>query len=259
MTTTLLEARGLSAGYGPRPVVVDVDFVIRAGELAAIVGPNAAGKSTLLHALAGALPASRGEVLLGGASIRSLPARERARRLALVPQSARWDVGFTVREMVALGRSPRAGAWSLESPEDRAAIERALADADVAHLSARTFAELSGGERQRVLFARSLAQAAPLVLLDEPTAHLDLGHQQLVLERMHAQARAGGAAVLVLHDLSLAARADRVVVLDRGRVVADGPPLEVLTAARLAATWNVTGALVGGAQGPALVVSGRTR
>jgi len=259
MTPPLLEARAISAGYGARPVVEDVSLTVHAHETIAIVGPNAAGKSTLLHALAGALPVSKGEVLLGGDPIRSIAARERALRLSLVPQSARWDVDFTVREMIAMGRAPHSGAWSLESAADHASIARALSEADVAHLSERTFAELSGGERQRVLLARSLAQAAPVVLLDEPTAHLDLGHQQLVLERMLAHAREGGAAVFVLHDLALAARLDRVLVLDHGRLVADGPPFDVLTPIRLSSTWGVVGELVCGEQGTALVVSGRAR
>ena len=255
--TPLLEARAVSAGYGGGEVVHELSFALHAGETLAVVGPNAAGKSTLLHALVGSLPLHAGEVLLSGRPIGSLPSRERARQLAVVPQSARFDLDFTVREMVAFGRAPHAGAWGLESSKDVAAIERALDDSDLRPLSSRPFAELSGGERQRVLIARAFAQGAPLLLFDEPTAHLDLGHQLLVVEHVQEHASRGGAALVILHELSLAARLSRVAVLDQGKLVALGSPVEVLTRARLAATWGIDGELRVDEEGPALIVRGR--
>jgi iron complex transport system ATP-binding protein len=257
MTPLLLEARGAQAGYGADPAVSDVDLELPAGELVAVVGPNAAGKSTLVHLLAGALPARRGEVRLQGRRLSDWPARERAQRLALVPQSSRQDVAFTVRQLVSMGRAPHVGPWSQEQPADREHIDRALEVTDLAHLAERSLAELSGGERQRVLLARALAQAAPVLLLDEPVAHLDLGHQQLVLERLAAHASTGGAALVVLHDLSLAARLHRIVVVERGRIVATGSPGEVLTPGRLASIWGIDGELAPGPHGASLVVRGR--
>jgi iron complex transport system ATP-binding protein len=253
----LLACRSLHAGYGARPIIRDVTLALAAGESLALVGPNAAGKSTLLRALAGSLPPQRGEVLLSGTTIAGLPARERALQLALVPQAAREDLDFTVREMVAIGRAPRSGPWGLETAADRAAITRALEAADLGALASRPFRALSGGERQRTLFARALAQEAHLWLLDEPTAHLDLSHQLLLLERVSAHVAGGGAVLWVLHDLTLAARLDRVAVLEQGQLVADGAPAQVLTPARLAATWGVRGALEGGPGAWTLRLDGR--
>jgi len=255
--TPLLEARSLSAGYGRRPVVKDVSLALHAGRTLALVGPNAAGKTTLLHALAGALPAQEGEVLLSGEAVERLGAKERARRLALVPQSARHDVDFTVRELVALGRTPHAGPWGMETAADREAIERAVVAADLSHVRDRPFSALSGGERQRTLFARALAQGSPVLLLDEPTAHLDLGHQLLMLDLVAAHASSGGAALVVLHDLALAARLDEVAVLAGGSIAARGAPGEVLTAALLKEVWGVEGTLEQGGPGPALRLAGR--
>jgi iron complex transport system ATP-binding protein len=252
--TALLDVRGLTAGHGRRAVVRDVSFQLAPGEAVALVGPNAAGKSTLVQALAGALPADAGEVRLSGDPVTSLSGAERARRLALVPQSARWELPFTVREVVAMARSTRAGGWRFENADDRRAIDDALDAGDVRSMEDRLFAELSGGERQRVLLARALAQQAPVVLFDEPTAHLDLGHQLDLLDRICAHAVDGGAALVVLHDLAMAARFARVLVLDSGRLVGDGPPLDVLTPQRLRDTWHVDARLERAATGTALLV-----
>lgn len=255
--TALLEAKELRVGYGARTVVDDVSLSLTAGRSLAIVGPNAAGKSTLLRALCGAHPLTAGTILIGGVPLEGMKGAERARRLALVPQSSRLDLDFSVREMVAFGRTVRVGGWGTSTETDRQAIARALAAADVAHLADRAFSLLSGGERQRVLLARALAQEAPVLLLDEPTAHLDLGHQLLVVDTVRAHAQGGGAALVVLHDLALAARLDEVAVLHEGRLVAVGPGLEVLTPERLRAVWGVAGRLEPHPSGPALVLDRR--
>ena len=255
--TPLLEARTLTAGYGTRMVICDVSFRMMPGEAIALVGPNAAGKSSLVQALAGALRSSSGEVRLGGVPVPSLSGPERASRLALVPQSARWDLPFTVREVVAMARASRSRAWSFESAADREAIDRALDAGDVRAMERRLFSELSGGERQRVIVARALAQEAPLVLFDEPTAHLDLGHQLDLLDRICVHAMSGGAALVVLHDLAMAARFERVLVLDDGRLVGDGSPLDLLTSERLRETWGVAGRLVRGEAGVVLALQRR--
>jgi iron complex transport system ATP-binding protein len=259
MTAPLLEADSVTSGYGTRPVVRGVSFALGAGESLAVVGPNAAGKSTLLRALAGASRLLGGRVNLSGVSLADIPARDRARRLALVPQSARWDLDFTVREMVALGRAPYTDGWGLERPGDQRAIDEALSAVDLVDVARRFYSELSGGERQRVLIARALAQAAAVLLFDEPTAHLDLGHQLLVMDHVHAHVAGGGAAVVVLHDLAMAARLQRVAVLDGGLLVALGAPLEVLTPERLRRTWGIDAELVPHAAGPSLVLRGRAR
>lgn len=255
--TTLLEARAVTAGYSGRPVVREVSLSLEAGGAVALVGPNAAGKSTFVRALAGEPTLLAGEVHLEGRPLRLWSGRDRARRLALVPQSAREDVDFTVRQMVGFGRAAHTGPWGWESARDREAVERALLATDVAHLADRPFGLLSGGERQRVLLARAVAQEAKVWLLDEPIAHLDLAHQVLVLELVRDHVRAGGAALVVLHDLAFAARLGSVAVFDAGALVACGAPSAVLTADRLATTWGVDGSLAQTSSGPALVLRGR--
>lgn len=256
--TPLLQVEGLSTGYASRPIVEDVSLSLLPGRTLALVGPNAAGKSSLLRAITGALPRLAGEVILSGRTLARHSAKERARAFAFVPQSSRFDLEFTVREMVSFGRSAHAGVWGLTTPADRDAIEAAMHRADVQSLAGRAYSELSGGERQRVLLARALAQQARLLLLDEPTAHLDLGHQLLVIDTVLAHARDGGAALVVLHDLALAARLDEVAVIDKGRLVARGEPAAVLTTARLEETWGVRGRVEATPEGPRLVLAGRT-
>jgi len=212
-----------------------VSLSIAAGECVAIVGPNGAGKSTLLAALLGALPPIEGAVLLDGLPLASLPGDVRARRLALVPQSARAELPFRVRELVALGRAAIG--------HDERVVSEAMARMELEPLADRRWTALSGGERQRVLMARALAQEAAVLLLDEPTAHQDPRQQLLVLEQVRAHASAGGAAVVVLHDLSLAGRLDRVVLLREGGLVADGPPALALAPHRLREVFGVEGRL----------------
>lgn len=228
---TVLAARGLVAGYGRTEVLAGIDLECRGGERVALVGPNGAGKTTLLRCLAGLLRPRGGEVLLDGAPVAGLDPRARARRIAVVPQTFGTPFAFTVREIVALGRTAYVGPFGGLSPEDRRAIEAALAEAECTALAERRFAELSGGERQRAVLAMALAQQSDVLLLDEPTVHLDPVHQRATLARLGRIARdAGKVCVAVLHDLNLAAAlCDRVVVLDAGRIVADGSPRAVLT------------------------------
>ncbi|HVP67611.1 MAG TPA: ABC transporter ATP-binding protein [Anaeromyxobacteraceae bacterium] len=238
--TPLLEVRAASYAYGTRPAVEGVSFVARAGELVALVGPNGAGKSTLLRLAAGLLSPSAGSVRIGGLDAHSAPRKAVARVCALVPQEPKAPWPFTVREAVMMGRAPRQGLLAIPGPFDHGAVDGALAACGLASLAARRLDELSGGERRRVFFARALAQEPRVLLLDEPTAFLDLAHQVSAMEMARVAARAGLCVVAVLHDLNLAAQAaDRLLVLSRGRVVADGPPDPVLTAERVREVWGV--------------------
>ncbi|MFB6954028.1 heme ABC transporter ATP-binding protein [Streptomyces niveus] len=230
------EARDLRVRLGRRDVLGGpaggpgggVDLVVRAGEVLVLVGPNGAGKSTLLAALAADLDATgtSGRVRIGDRPAHDWSAPELALRRAVLPQAATLSFPFPVEEVVRMGRAPWAGTAAAD--EDDAAVADAMAATEVTEFARRPFSALSGGERARVALARVLAQRAPLLLLDEPTAALDLRHQELVLRVCRARATAGDAVVVVLHDLGLAAaHADRAAVLHEGRVVADGPPAEV--------------------------------
>lgn len=222
----LAEAAGLHVRLGSREVLAGVDVTARAGEVLALVGPNGAGKSTLLGALAADLPAAAGVVRIHGRPAAEWPAAELALRRAVLPQAASLSFPFTVEEVVRMGRAPWAGTE--REDEDDLAVAGAMGAAEVAGFAVRPFSALSGGERARVALARVLAQRAPLLLLDEPTAALDLRHQELVLRVCRERARAGDAVVVVLHDLGLAAAyAHRVAILSAGRVVADGPPATI--------------------------------
>lgn len=222
---TTLVARGLHAGYGARAVLRDVDLTFAPNGLVALVGPNGAGKSTLLRALAGLIRPSAGSVTLDGADVATLARASLASRIAVVPQTFDTLFPFTVREIVGLGRSARLGLFARPTAADAAAVARAIAAQDLGELVDRRLDALSGGERQRVVLAMALAQETDVLLLDEPTAHLDPGHQLDTLRRVAELARSRGViAIAVLHDLNLAALADRVLVMAEGRVVADGAP-----------------------------------
>ncbi|MGI5374944.1 heme ABC transporter ATP-binding protein [Streptomyces sp. CA-251387] len=220
----LAEAANLHVRLGPREVLHGVDLTVRAGEVLALVGPNGAGKSTLLSALAADLPAAAGVVRIHGRPATDWSPAELALRRAVLPQSATLSFPFAVADVVRMGRAPH-----VSSPaEDDLAVAEAMAATEVTAFAVRPFSALSGGERARVALARVLAQRAPLLLLDEPTAALDLRHQELVLRVCRERARAGDAVVVVLHDLGLAAAyAHRVALLCAGRVAAGGPPAEV--------------------------------
>ena len=225
-----LEVTGLTLGYGDRHVIEDLDLSIPPGRVTAIVGPNACGKSTLLRSMTRLLPPRRGQVLLDGRDVHTIPAKERARRLGLLPQSPIAPAGITVGDLVGRGRHPHQRAFTRWSPEDDAAVASALEVTQTLDLSERAVDELSGGQRQRVWIAMALAQQTEVLLLDEPTTFLDVGHQVEVLDLLSDLNQTQGTTiVMVLHDLNMAARyADHLIALSAGRLVAAGPPSEVL-------------------------------
>ncbi|ROO25775.1 heme ABC transporter ATP-binding protein [Salinisphaera orenii] len=229
----MLEVADVDVARGGRTLLRGLSFHLAAGERLAVIGPNGAGKSSLLHTLIGDHAPARGDIRVGGRPLTALGDRERACRLALLPQASTLDFPFTVDEVVALGRTPHASG----AVADRAVIEAVCAATDIDHLRRRLYPRLSGGEKQRVQLARVLAQiwrpedaGERLLLLDEPVAALDIGHQALVMDRIAAFAAGGAAVVVVLHDISLAARhADRMLALRDGAAVAQGVPSDVVT------------------------------
>jgi iron complex transport system ATP-binding protein len=238
-----LSIASATVNLGGRPVLAGIDLTLRRGEFVAMVGPNGAGKTTLLRALAGLVPTS-GDLTLDTSHLARLSLAERARRIAYLPQGHVFHWPMPVAEIVALGRLPR-GAGADLSAADRAAIAHAMDVTGVAAHAERPVTTLSGGERARVALARVLATEAEIILADEPTASLDPRYQLIVLGILKRHAEAGGTVLAVLHDLGLAARqASRLIVLDHGRIVADGPPREVLTKARLAETFGVNAQIV---------------
>lgn len=256
---TRLAAERLRAGYGWRRVLDGVDLGFEAATLTAIVGPNGAGKSTLLRCLAGLVAPSGGRVTIDGVDLRTLDRAAIARRIAVVPQAVETIFPFSVREIVALGRTARLGPLSTPGAADIAAVDRALADLGLLELADRRIDEVSGGERQRAVLAMALAQEGDVLLLDEPTVHLDPAHQRATLELIRRLARYRSVAALaVLHDLNLAsALADRVIAMSGGRVVADGPALEVVSAANVASVFG-PGLVVGTRDGVPFVLPERS-
>jgi iron complex transport system ATP-binding protein len=229
----------LSFAYREHLVVREVTTSIAQGEMVGLLGPNGAGKSTLLKLAAGALHPGRGSIRLLGSDVKQLSQREIARQVAFVPQDFSVQFGYTVRQIVSLGRTPYLGVLGVERGEDRQAVEEALAEASLVNLAERVFNELSGGERQRVLVALALAQHSPIVLLDEPTAHLDIKHQIEVLELLRRLNRTRGLTVLAaLHDLNLAARYFPRLILFRNAVVAEGSPARVLDGTLLSEVYE---------------------
>lgn len=221
-------------------VLRGVDLAAQAGEVVALIGPNGAGKSTLLRVLAGLLRPDAGTVTIDGADVTTLDRRSIARHVAVVPQVFETLFPFTVREIVALGRTSRLGPLGTLGADDARAVARALDEIGAADLAERRIDRVSGGERQRAVLAMALAQEAGVLLLDEPTAHLDPTHQRGTLERVAALARVRGLAVVaVLHDLNLAAAfASRVVLLADGAVVREGDPRQVITAELVSAVFG---------------------
>jgi iron complex transport system ATP-binding protein len=231
----MISLRGARVDLGGKRILDGVDLQVGDGEWLAVVGPNGAGKSTLLRYLAGLL-AGTGDLTIGGRAADTLKRRERARLVALVVQSPLIPEGISVADYALLGRTPHMHPLGVEGPADLAAAHDALARLDLLGFAGRIVSTLSGGERQRVLIARALVQGAPIVLLDEPTTALDVGHQQQVLELVDELRRDRGLTVVTtMHDLTLAGQyADRLVLLDRGEVVVEGRADDVLTEANLA-------------------------
>jgi iron complex transport system ATP-binding protein len=226
----MLRIEDLSVSYGTRRVLHEVSLTVENGELLALIGPNGAGKSTLVRAVSGFIPAQSGSASKNGTNLLTAPASERARIISVVPQVASLPPAFTVWETVLLGRTPYLNFLGQVSSADETIARQSLQRVDALDLIDRRVGELSGGEQQRVLLARALAQSTPILLLDEPTSHLDLHHQISLLELVRGLAHNDGLAVLVaLHDLNLAARyADRIALMVDGQVKALGTPGEVL-------------------------------
>lgn len=227
-----LEARGITVQYpgAVRAALEDVSFQVPRGTLCAVLGPNGSGKSTLTRALLGALPLAAGEALLDDRPVGDWGRRELARSVGAVPQSEPLPFPITARELVAMGRYAHLGPLQGERPTDREAVQAALERCDVAGLANRMVQTLSGGELQRVRIARALAQQPRALILDEPTASLDIRHEMAILELLRGSAECGITVLLVTHHLDLAARyAHRILLLDQGRLVASGTPAEVLT------------------------------
>ena len=225
-----LKAENVSFAYAGISVLRNVSLSLAPGEFVGLIGANGSGKTTLLRVLLGLLAPTTGEVRVGDVPIGSLSRREIALRATMVQQEARIDFAFTIREIVAMGRTPHLGRFKPESAADKDAVQRAMRATDTLKLADRSVMELSGGERQRVHVARALAQEVRAILLDEPTANLDLAHQLEILQLVANYTRQGNSALAAIHDLSLAARfCDRLLLLWAGEIVAAGSPADVVT------------------------------
>ena len=257
MVTVSLEAAEVR--LGGRPVVSGISARFDAGALIGVIGPNGAGKSTLVRALMGLVPLSSGAIRIDGTPVAAIPRKAMARHLAYLPQGQVLHWPLTVERLVALGRLPHLAPFSRMTGADSAAVEEAMQRADVTHLRHRNAVELSGGERARAMLARALAVGAQGLVVDEPLASLDPGHQIDVMELLAREAHSGALVVAVLHDLTMAARyCDRLLLVDNGRLVADGPPAAVLTPARLAATYGISVFMGEDKAAPLVVPLGRT-
>jgi len=236
---SLLNVSDLSVRLGGTEVVRDVSLSVERGELVGLIGPNGAGKSTLLKALLGLSPCN-GEIRLAGQDVQRLSARERAKLIAYLPQERETSWSLRTEAIVWLGRMPHRDRLAPADPADRDAVDRAMRQTDTIHLRERFISEISGGERARVLIARALAQDAPLLLADEPTAGLDPAHQIALMQIFSNLAQAGHTVIVTLHELHLAARwCERLLLIDRGGLRADGKPVEVLTETMLDHVYGV--------------------
>ena len=237
-----LEAGNITVTAHGRAIVDDADLSVEPGELVGLIGPNGAGKSTLLRALLGISPRDAGSVTLDGQDFGAMPAPARARAIAFLPQDRRVEWRLTAHDVVMLGRYPHQAGFGGPTPADREAVARAISAVEGEALLDRPISVLSGGERTRILLARALAVEAPLLLADEPIAALDPYHQLHVMEILQARARSGAGVLAVIHDLTLASRfMDRLILMNAGRIIANGPPTAVLSPQNLAQTYRITG------------------
>ena len=248
----------VAVSFGARPVLRGVSLALAAGEVLGLAGPNGAGKTTLFRAATRVVALDRGEVRIGGTPVMALTRRELARRIAVVPQDVAISFPFRAGEVVLMGRAPHRSGFAFETAADVERARACLALVGIESLADRPMSELSGGERQLVLVARALAQEPDVLLLDEPTAHLDLRHRAVVLERVREFARAGGAALVVSHDLTLAARScQRLALLAGGTLAACGAPSEVLRPPLLARVFGVEAEVLAAPDGAPIVVPRR--
>lgn len=239
--SAILELIGASLGYPDRVVLEEINLVVEEGQVFAIVGPNGVGKSTMIKAASGILPLMGGEIRVDGQGILSMSPERRARRVGVVPQATQTPRVFTAEQIVLMGRTPYLGWLERESAADHEMAKQAMERTETTELADRIMGELSGGEQQRVMVARALAQSPRVMLLDEPTAHLDLRHQDEILKLIKELAQEEGMGVLIaLHDLNLVARfADRVALLSNRKIKEQGPAREVLTPDNLAGAYGV--------------------
>ncbi len=237
---TALQALEIRIAYGGEPEVVKgVSLTVKEGEITCIVGPNGAGKSSVLAALAGVVIPNRGEIRLGGTPLVHMSRMERARRIGYLPQVIRPSIPYTVQELVTLGRYASGTGFDFETEDDKKAVRRAMKETRTEHLAKRLFGEISGGERQRVLIASVLAGEPEAILLDEPTASLDIGYGYAVFANLAELAARGRAVGIVTHDLNLAGQfAATVALLSDGKIVAEGPPEEVIAEAPLRSAYG---------------------
>jgi iron complex transport system ATP-binding protein len=241
---TLLTASNLFVRLDRALIVKGASLALREGQFTALVGPNGAGKTTLIRAVAGVLPAD-GDIQLDGQPLSSYSPRERARRIAYLPQGNTFHWPMPVEQIVALGRYPHGDPFSPPTEADRLAVAHALAVTGTQELAHRPVTHLSGGEKARVALARALATGANVLLADEPTMSLDPRHQLMVMDLLRDQARNGGAVLAVVHDLGLAARyADRVIMIQNGEISADASPHDALNAERIASVFGVEATII---------------
>jgi iron complex transport system ATP-binding protein len=236
----MLELKNMEVSLGGQPIVKDVSLRVGHGEMLGLLGPNGAGKSTLLRSILQLIPVQRGRIELDGQPANTIPIHTRARKMAYVPQQGPVNWPLTVERLVALGRLPHLSGWQQPSPQDQQTVERILKQTDLEHLRDRPATTLSGGERTRVLLARALAVDAPLLLADEPVAALDPAHQLQIMQLLRAYCDTGHAVIVVMHDLTLAARyCHRLALMHEGKLVTSGSAREVLNPENLATVYNI--------------------